>query len=358
MIETLPFETQTDLQISRQCGAACLSLIYKSFGKEIPQPEIWPQIAKPNRFGVMSSTTHLMALHALGRGLNAVAIQARHPIQVLRLCQEHRIRAILNQRSREDVSTGHYTLLVDVDDKSVVLKDPALGPLLRMSHTELLRIWLPSSPGSEITGNILIGIAVDPVPIRECEFCRTPIPAAIDCPRCRKPVSLQPAAMLGCVRDGCIARMWNYVACPSCDFLFNETGPATVEAPRKEAPSQPPPIVDLLDLHKAFAQLDKLVSHMLTIPGMADHPDLRAQLDFININKEKARLAQIAEFTAIKTRLDRLALAKQEKDRKTEERRKKVEELKAPLPPLDARVIGEALLTGLGLEAYKNRRIS
>src|SRR5579863_4527194 len=94
----VPYEKQPEPQTYRGCGAACLSMVYKSFGKEIPEAEIWPLIAKPNRFGSVSSTTHLMARHAISQGLNAVAIQARHPIQVLRLCREAGIRAILNHR--------------------------------------------------------------------------------------------------------------------------------------------------------------------------------------------------------------------------------------------------------------------
>lgn len=86
--------------------ASAWSIIYKSFGKNVPQAEIWPLIAKPNRFGSIASTTHLMALHAIGQGLSAVIIQARHPLQVLRLCREAGVRAILNQRPHSGVSTA------------------------------------------------------------------------------------------------------------------------------------------------------------------------------------------------------------------------------------------------------------
>src|SRR5580658_2829704 len=104
---SIPYQKQSDPEINRGCGAACLAMVYKSFGKDAQQADIWPVIAKPNRFGVVSSTTHLMALHALGQGFDAVIVQARHPIQVLRLCREGGIRAILNQRPRPDVATGH-----------------------------------------------------------------------------------------------------------------------------------------------------------------------------------------------------------------------------------------------------------
>src|ERR1700722_14733148 len=94
----IPFEKQSDPETTRMCGAACLSMVYRSFGKEVPQAEIWPAISKPNRFGGVSSITHLMAQDAINRGFSAVAIQARHPLQVLRLCRETGTRAILNHR--------------------------------------------------------------------------------------------------------------------------------------------------------------------------------------------------------------------------------------------------------------------
>src|SRR5580704_4148951 len=94
----IPYERQSDPQTSRRCGAACLSMVYRSFGKEIPQDEIWPAVAKQNRFGSLASTTHLMARDALSRGFSALAFQARHPLQALLLCRNAGIRAILNHR--------------------------------------------------------------------------------------------------------------------------------------------------------------------------------------------------------------------------------------------------------------------
>src|ERR1035437_7350010 len=95
----IPYEKQSDSQTNRGCGAACLSMVYRSFGKEVPQAEIWPAIAKKNRFGSIASTSHLMALDANKRGFAAVAIQARHSLQVLRLCRGAGVRAILNHRA-------------------------------------------------------------------------------------------------------------------------------------------------------------------------------------------------------------------------------------------------------------------
>jgi Peptidase C39 family len=347
----IPYEAQSDPQTNRGCGAACLSMVYRSFGKEVPQAEIWPLIAKKNRFGSIASTTHLMALNAMSQGLSAVVVQARHPLQVLRLCREGGIRAILNQRAQPDVSTGHYTVLVDIDDTSVVMHDPAVGPSRRLSYAEMLRLWQPQSSTSEIAGNVLIGIAAEPVAIPACEFCRTAIPARVDCPRCKKAVGLNPAALLGCIRDGCIARMWNYVACPSCDFMwsFNEAGTSTADFPGAAEPAGST-LPEPQNLDKLFAELDRFSTHVLSIPGAANHPDLQAQLNALKTGKEKLKLAQIEELATYKARADTLAAAEKQSQQQEEAHRKKMEEHNAPPPPLDGNALGHALLKNLGFK--------
>jgi peptidase C39-like protein len=347
----IPYEKQSDPQTNRGCGAACLSMVYRSFGKEVPQAGIWPLIAKQNRFGSIASTTHLMALHAVSQGFSAVVIQARHPLQVLRLCREAGIRAILNQRAQPDVNTGHYTVLLDIDDKNVIVHDPALGPSRRMSYAELLQLWQPQSSDSEIAGNVVIGIAAEPVAIPACEFCHTKIPSKVDCPKCKKAVGLTPAALLGCIRDGCIARMWNYVACPSCDFMwsFNEAGTSTGDFARAASVASAT-LPEQQNLDQVFAGLDKFCAHILSIPGAAEHADLNAQLSFIKMGKDRLKLAQIEELVPYKARADKLAAAEKESKQKEEARREQEQERNAPPPPLDGNALGAALLKNLGFK--------
>jgi hypothetical protein len=214
----IPYEKQDDPKSNRMCGAACLAMVYRSLGdsgeedarsaaaakrkrardrraekgkapggkdrragrrrkEELSQAEIWPRISKPNRFGSPSSATHLMVAHARTQGLQAMAIQTRYPLVALLSCRENGIRAILNHRLRPDSPTGHYSVLLDVDAKDVVLHDPLYGPRRRIPHAELLELWQPRFANSEIVGNVLIGIAASPVAVPKCPLCETPIPA-------------------------------------------------------------------------------------------------------------------------------------------------------------------------------------
>jgi hypothetical protein len=348
----IPHEKQFNPQTNRGCGAACLSMVYRSFGKEVPHAETWPMIAKPNRFGIVSSTTHLMAQHAIGQGLSAVILQARHPIQVLRLCREGGIAAILNLRAGFDSCSGHFTALVDIDDKMVVLYDPAVGPARRMSHAELLELWRPNPSNSEILGNVVIGIAAEPAAIPACEFCHTKIPSSVACPKCKNVVGLSPETLLGCIRDGCIARMWNYVACPACDFVwsFNEAGSSTADQPRPAQADPRAPFPGPPNLDQVFAELDKFCAHILTLPGAAEHADVHAQLNFIRAGKEKLKLAQAEELGALKARVEGLAAFAERSKKNVEADRKREEELNAPPPPLDGNVLSAALLKNLGFK--------
>jgi len=359
----VPYESQTDAPTIRDCGAACLSMVYRSLGRDIAREEIWPAIAKPNHLGSVSSTTHLMAQHALRMGMAAVAIQARHPLQALRICRDAGIRAILNHRLKHDAPAGHYTVLLDIDDRSVLLHDPFYGPSRCLSHAELLELWQPLFAGSEIVGNMLIGIAPEPRPPAACAFCHTALPASIECPKCKRLVGLQPDALLGCVTSACIARMWNYLCCPSCDCTWTFSmaeAPASVasahdrggagacKASTPGAPPAPDSAKDPWNLDRLFGELDKFASHIHSLPAAAAHPEIQQHLAFMAASKEKLKLAQAEELAHRKATAEQISKLRATAQQAAEAHSKAMEDLNRPSPPLDAHALGRALLRNLG----------
>jgi hypothetical protein len=357
----IPYEMQSDSQTTRTCGAACLSMVYRSFGQDVPQAKIWPLIAKQNQLGSLASTTHLMARHALTRGFSALALQTRHPLHALRLCREFGIRTILNHRLNRSAPAGHFTVLVNIDDKSVFLHDPFFGPSRCLSHTELLELWQPRFPNSEIIGNVLIGVAADAPPLPSCQFCHTAIPSEAACPSCKNPVSLQPAALLGCVSNTCIARMWEHICCPTCDYLWDfshqpQLAPTSAKSPDVSSPPPPGPEVASrpapeLDINKLFAEIDKFSAHILGIPAAANNPAIKKNLDFIAASKERFALAHAELLTRRAAHVAELvALAKTAREQEDAQRKKKMEELNRPSPPLDGNALGHALLKNLGFK--------
>lgn len=363
----IPYEKQSDPQTNRGCGAACLSMVYRSFGKEVAQGEIWQAISKRNRFGSVASTTHLMAQDALNRGFSAVAIQARHPLQALRLCRDGGLRAILNHRLQPDTPTGHYSVLIDIDGKDVVLHDPFLGPSRRVSHADLLELWQPRFANSKIVGNALIVVAASPPLAPPCEFCHTPIPTNVECPQCHKPVGLRPGAMLGCMSNGCIARMWNYVCCPSCDYTFTfslqpphpgETvaavsagpgNPVSGPTPDAEAPSRSEE--DPWNLGRFFGAMETFCTQILAIPAAANHPDIKKQIALLLASKEQLKISQAEELAYRKVREEKISAVAQAAKQKQEAHQQRMAEINTPLPPLDGNALGRALLKNLGFTA-------
>jgi hypothetical protein len=344
---TIPYVRQDDPQTNRMCGAASLSMVYRAFGRDAAQADIWPRIARHNRFGSLASTTYLMAQDALSQGLSALAIQVKHPLQALRLCREKGVLAILNHRLRADSPTGHYTVLVDVDAESVTLHDPFFGPSRRLAHADLLELWLPRYTNTEITGNILIGIAAHPTAAAPCQLCGSVIPPKTTCPSCAKPVPLQPASILGCTGATCPARTWTYVCCPFCNhtWTLDSEGQET-QATSGSGLAAPD---GALDLDKLFGELDKYCNHILSFPAAAANPDIRQQLDFITASKDRLRLAQTEELA--RRRVQRVETEQREQTFKQDEDalRKKQEAIEKPSPPADGDALGRALLKDLGL---------
>lgn len=342
----IPYERQASPHTNRMCGAASLSMVYRSFGRPFTQDEIWPRISKPNRFGTTASTTHLMARDALSRGFAAVVTQARQPLQTLRLCREQDIRVVLNHRLKADSPAGHFTVLVDIDDEDVVLHDPLFGPRQRLKHGQLLELWQPHFANAEITGNILIAITARETAMPPCPLCGEALPSDVDCPRCTRAVPLQPAAVTGCVSARCAARMWNYICCPFCDHTWTFGVPALEPTPAAPVSGEAAPSFD-----QVFSEMDRFCKHVLGLPALASRPDLREQVDFILASKEKLRLAQredLARRGEYMVQLEKLREASRQREERLRMAREDI--TKPASTPADGDALGLALLRDLGLE--------
>src|ERR1051326_5901838 len=100
----IPYESQ---KLPRMCGAAALSMVYRSLGLDVYQDEIWPHIIGKNARGDECARTHRLAADAIGRGFAALVMQAREPWDIL-ASHESGVRMILNHRPTREAWTGHY----------------------------------------------------------------------------------------------------------------------------------------------------------------------------------------------------------------------------------------------------------
>jgi hypothetical protein len=204
---------------------------------------------------------------------------------------------------------------------------------------------------------VLIGVAARPSLFSGCQFCRTATPSGLECPQCKNPVDLQPAELLGCMNSHCIGRIWNYVCCPSCDYMW-----ALSLRPTDDSPAAPvistrdrASAADALDVNKLLGDVDKFCNHIRGIPNAANHPEIQKQLDQISTCRDKFVLAyaeQLARSTMLEKRFAELTKQAREQEVAI---RQKMEESRKPLPSLNGNALGRALLGNLGFDCLNSR---
>jgi hypothetical protein len=215
----IPYELQ---QGERACGAAALCMVYRSFGLDWSQSEIWERIARAGPWDQLRTSTRLLGADALGCGLAALILKARDPCRALELSQGTDVRIILNLRHSATSQAGHYSVFVSIDAEDVVLHDPHWGPFRKLTRAELQELWRPNRGPTEITGHVLVAFAGAPASAVDCELCGANTPESVSCVSCQKAIVLRPGDVLGCVNANCRARTWEQIFCPNCDMGLHD----------------------------------------------------------------------------------------------------------------------------------------
>lgn len=379
--QAIPYERQLEDGTNRMCGAAALSMVYRSLAvgraareaaahgerrqagerrvaegrppggverrqgprrvTEGTQSDLFRRISRPGASGSPACATNLMVRDALARGFSAVALQASSPLQLLHACQANGLRVILNHRLRPDRPSGHYTVLVGMDDTGVVVHDPFAGPSQRVPYGQLLELWQPRLPGSEIAGNVLIAVADAPPQLERCPACSAPFPAEVPCPKCGGRVPMSPPAAVGCVTSKCVRRAWLRVCCPGCDYTFPYVGGPGEKVPGAPVDGRLPP-----DLH---AHLAKFRAHLLSVPKLAARGDLQQLLAQLEQTEEKLRLAEVEEAARQQTRGVELKARVEAAQKNAQAAARAAEAAAQPPAPLDGKALVAEMMKNLGL---------
>jgi hypothetical protein len=134
----------------------------------------------------------------------------------LQRCADPAVRIILNHRLSQEQLAGHYTVLVGISDREIVVHDPLLGPQRRLGRDEFLKLWQPA--GYQVIGRVFLAVAESSPAVSSCSRCGLLLPDTVVCPCCKESISLRPASVLGCGGKRCEARTWDQVFCPGCDW--------------------------------------------------------------------------------------------------------------------------------------------
>lgn len=199
-------------------------MVYRSFGLEVDQEEIWESIRGTIK-GVEMGKIYKMSGDAHNRGLHAVALRCNTPdsferphahIKALRSAMRQNVRLIFNHINPYVDSVPHFAVITDIRADSVVFHDPILGPSNDADYDSFFDFW--GHGGKRKAGNVLLAIS-DTRTQTKCALCNTKIPASISCTKkgCGRDIPFQPATGLQCVNPSCESSLWNAIVCPHCD---------------------------------------------------------------------------------------------------------------------------------------------
>lgn len=217
-IHDIPYERQANRW---SCGAAALAMVYRSFGIECGQEQIWETIRGKSGRGRFCARAQALAADAIQHGLHALVIQVRDPWVVLERCIRQSVRVIINHVPEPKSGGGHYSVLTVLSDDHVVMHDPNFGPNRTLTRNEFLQLWNPRSALAEIISQVMIAIAASPSDLDLCPLCDGRATDAATCRSCNRSFLFQPLSILGCLTDWCPMRAWEQFFCPWCDHHWN-----------------------------------------------------------------------------------------------------------------------------------------
>ncbi len=114
----VPYERQTE---ELSCGAACLSMILRSFGISINQQQIWEEIEK--KAGV-AYVKH-MAMYPKRFGIESTIVKVENCTgEIIDFCFANNYRIIILQRNLDNERLGHYVVPFSTDKNHIYLHDP------------------------------------------------------------------------------------------------------------------------------------------------------------------------------------------------------------------------------------------
>ena len=204
------YERQMMLAGARTCGAAALSMVYRSLGHICNQAEIWTRLCKAGRT-LGGIRTYLLAADALSQHLSAAVVQAEAPWELLEVCHAAGIEVILNHRVTIQSPWGHYSVLQAINPHTAWLHDPQFGPHRPLPRDELLSLWQRGAQRSEVSGNVAVLVALPPASAIES--------AASLCPNCAQTI---PFDLLSRLRqDSGTSPIIRRVHCPGCDWAIS-----------------------------------------------------------------------------------------------------------------------------------------
>lgn len=166
---------------SAKCGAACAAMVIKYYtGSKISVDEIWREVLdiSPELSREYCRTSKIAAYIARSH-FNCSSIQYSSLKELLVFCNQHGIAPIINHKSFENNTVGHFSIVKNILNDNVVVVDPENKNRIVIPLTQLALNATKNNPSDEVGGNTAI------VPFLEKFDSKTRI-----CPNCKSTIDI------------------------------------------------------------------------------------------------------------------------------------------------------------------------
>lgn len=163
---------------SQKCGLACASMILKYYtGKKIDQESAFNEIKEKSELDRFYCKTHRISQYLTNAGLSCTIVRYYDLKKFIIHCNENNIAPIINHRSFGDNIGGHFSVVKNIINDSLVINDPENKDLKIVPLSKVQKHIKKLSQQDEIGGNIAIvpNIKNEDLSIIDCPYCSSEI---------------------------------------------------------------------------------------------------------------------------------------------------------------------------------------
>lgn len=129
MIRLKPFRQTPDF-----CGPATLKMVFDYYGVKATEKEIGKIAGTTQKYGTSPENMKKAAAHF---GFDAI-LKTNGNLDDLRYYLDKKIPVIVNWFSEDD---GHYSVVVGIEGKNIMIRDPSFCRIRKMPIDKFLKVW-------------------------------------------------------------------------------------------------------------------------------------------------------------------------------------------------------------------------
>ncbi|HAS6798454.1 hypothetical protein BBM02_14135 [Vibrio parahaemolyticus] len=158
-----------------KCGAACAAMLVKHYSDvRVELDSVWSEISHTSpELGRQYCRTYKIGAYLTNNHFDCVTIRYSSLQDLLEFCNANGIAPIINHKSFEDPTGGHFSVVKNISEGYVLINDPENKKRLSVTLSDLERMATKESDLDEVGGNTAIIPILDKFSSasRKCSSC-------------------------------------------------------------------------------------------------------------------------------------------------------------------------------------------